>query len=422
MIQYFKISNFKSINDEITIDFRSTTINEHFESNVFNHDDQSLLKSILLYGQNASGKSNLLEALVFMRYFVTNSAIEKQSNEEIDVEPFDFLDSRLEMPTTFEICFFIDDQKFRYGFEVDKKSVIKEWLLESSSIKEYPVFLRMGQDFEISYKRFKGSKEIEKRTRKNALFLSVCSQWNVEKAQKLTEWFNDKIITIHGLTDTGYRKHTLELLKTDEYAPIVKQFLKMADLGINDIEIINIPLDEMISLVPESLKEDFKKQYKEQFETTIMTTHDRFDDTGNVVGSSKLFLDRSGSEGTKKYFNMIGLLIYAIRNDALVIVDEFDARLHTLLSKGILKLFNSKKIFSKAQLLVASHDTALLDRNLLRRDQIYFVDKNKIGASVITSLVEYKPRKETPFDKNYLEGRYGGIPFIDDLESLFVND
>ena len=132
-------------------------------------------------------------------------------------------------------------------------------------------------------------------------------------------------------------------------------------------------------------------------------------------------MDDQESEGTKKYFNLVGVFITALQENRLVVIDEFDARLHTLLTKSILKLFNSPQTKSKAQLLVASHDTALLDRNLLRRDQIYFVEKNKFGATEVTSLVEFKPRKESPYDKNYLEGKYGAIPFIDGLESLLTN-
>ena len=139
------------------------------------------------------------------------------------------------------------------------------------------------------------------------------------------------------------------------------------------------------------------------------------------MGSVPLLLNKSESEGTKKYFNIIGLLITALLENRVVVIDEFDARLHTLLTKAILKLFNSSVIKSTAQLIVASHDTALLDREILRRDQIYFIEKNVYGASSAVSLVEYKPRKDSPYDKNYLEGKYGAIPFIEDLEKLIVN-
>jgi AAA15 family ATPase/GTPase len=152
--------------------------------------------------------------------------------------------------------------------------------------------------------------------------------------------------------------------------------------------------------------------------SAIYALHNIYDDQNRVVNTIPFYLDKSESEGTKKYFNMIGILITAIQEGRLVIIDEFDARLHTLLSKAILKLFNSPETASHAQLLVASHDTALLDREILRRDQIYFIEKNQYGATNATSLVEFKARKETPFDKNYLEGKYGAIPIVHDLGTL----
>jgi len=134
-----------------------------------------------------------------------------------------------------------------------------------------------------------------------------------------------------------------------------------------------------------------------------------------------LLPDKSESEGTKKYFNIIGLLVTALLESRVVIIEEFDARLHTLLTKAILKLFNSTILKSNAQLIVASHDTALLDSEIHRRDQIYFIEKNIYEASSAVSLVEYKPRKDSPYNKNYLEGKYGAIPFIQDIEKLIVN-
>ena len=132
-------------------------------------------------------------------------------------------------------------------------------------------------------------------------------------------------------------------------------------------------------------------------------------------------MDQAESEGTRKFFNIIGVLILALTQDRVVIIDEFDARLHSLLTKAIIKLFNSSVLNSRAQLLVAVHDTALQDKKVLRRDQIYYIEKNRFGATSARSLVEYKARKEEPYDKNYLEGKYGAIPFIHDLENLVAD-
>lgn len=422
MIIYFKVANYKSIKEAVTLNFNATSISEHTDSNVISHEKLSLIKSILLYGHNASGKSKLLDALVYFKWFINNSATEKQSSEQIDVEPFELNEANAKRPSFFEMSFVIGKLKYRYGFEADKESISKEWLLESKATKEYPVFLRINQKIEVDYKRFGNSEDLEKRTRKNALFLSVASQWNVSKAQKIDEWI-ESIFTVHGMEDNEYRKFTIDLLKDKKYAKLINSFIKKADLGINSIDVVDIPIkvEDIIKRVPDELKDFFKKGFKERSEKTVFAIHNKYNDNNEVVGNVPLLLDKSESEGTKKYFNIIGLLITALLENRVVVIDEFDARLHTLLTKAILKLFNSSIIKSNAQLIVASHDTALLDREILRRDQIYFIEKNIYGASSAVSLVEYKPRKDSPYDKNYLEGKYGAIPFIEDLEKLIVN-
>jgi len=422
MIIYFKVANFKSIKEAVTLNFNAASISEHTESNIVYNDKRSLLKSIVLYGHNASGKSKLLDALVYFKWFINNSATEKQSNEPIDVEPFEFNESTANKPSFFEMSFTLGKLTYRYGFEADKNLIHKEWLLESKAAKEYPVFLRINQKVEIDYKRFGNSEDLEKRTRKNALFLSVASQWNVSKAQKIDEWI-ESIFTVHGMEDNEYRKFTIELLNDKKYSTLINNFIKKADLGINNIDVVDIPIkvEDIIKRVPYELKDFFKKGFKERSEKAVFAIHNKYNDKNEIVGSVPLLLNKSESEGTKKYFNIVGLLITALLENRVVVIDEFDARLHTLLTKAILKLFNSSIIKTTAQLIVASHDTALLDREILRRDQIYFIEKNVYGASSAVSLVEYKPRKDSPYDKNYLEGKYGAIPFIEDLEKLVVN-
>lgn len=420
MIVFFKVKNFKSIKDELTLSFAASSISELTDSNVHQKGRDNLLRSSLLYGHNASGKSKILDALVFCRWFVLNSATETNSKNEIGVEPFELSALTEEMPSKFEICFYVGTVKYRYGFEATEKRVTKEWLLESKKLKEYPLFLRIESDIQIDEKRFLEAKGLEKRTRQNVLFLSVCSQWNVSKAEKITEWFDD-IYTVHGLMDEDFRSLSIELLKNKKFSEMVLSFIKKADLGIQGIDVLDIPIpvEDIIENVPEELKDTFRDKFKERKEKAIIVLHKKYDKNNKEVGVTPFLLDKHESEGTKKYFNLIGVFVDAILGGKLVVIDEFDARFHTLLSKSILKLFNSNDIKSEAQLLVAGHDTALLDKRILRRDQICFVEKDSFGATQFTSLVEYKPRKDSPIDKNYLDGRYGGIPMISDLEEIF---
>lgn len=422
MIIYFKVANYKSIKEPVTLNFNASSISEHIDSNLINHEKLTLIKSLVLYGHNASGKSKLLDALVYFKWFINNSATEKQSSEKIDVEPFELNEASAKRPSFFEMSFVIGKLKYRYGFEADRGTIHKEWLLESKATKEYPIFLRINQKFQVDHKRFGNSEDLEKRTRKNALFLSVASQWNVSKAQKIDEWINS-IFTVHGMEDNMYRAFTIDLLKDSKYAKLINSFIKKADLGINSIDVVDIPLkvEDIIKRVPDELKDYFKKSFKDQSEKAVFAIHTKYNDNNEIVGNVPMLLDKSESEGTKKYFNIIGLLVTALLESRVVVIDEFDARLHTLLTKAILKLFNSSIIKSNAQLIVASHDTALLDREILRRDQIYFIEKNSYGASSAVSLVEYKSRKDSPIDKNYLEGKFGAIPFIEDLEKLIIN-
>ncbi|MCG2462943.1 ATP-binding protein [Flavobacteriaceae bacterium F89] len=418
MIVFFKVRNFESIKDTLTLSFLSTSISEHNDSNVVLKGRDELLRSLVLYGHNASGKSNILDAVAFYRWFIVNSATELQSNDEIEADPFRLNSETEKAPSFFEMCFYIGNVKYRYGFESTKERVTKEWLLETKKIKEYPVFLRINDDFQIDEKRIPGALGVEKRTRKNALFISACSQWNVKKAQKIFKWFDDTY-TVHGLMDNSYRDITLELLENKKYSRLINRFLRKADLGINGVNIIDIKLEDIIDFVPEELKDDYKEKFKDGNNRAVLMSHDKFDKNNKKIDQAHFLLEKHESEGTKKFFNLIGVYVKAIIENRFLIIDEFDARLHTLLTKAILKLFNSSKVKSESQLLVAAHDTALLDKRILRRDQICFVEKNKYGSTEMISLVEYKPRKESPFDRNYLDGKYGGIPIIEDLEELF---
>lgn len=423
MLIYFKVGNYKSIKEPLTLNFLASSISEHNNSNVITADKAAVLKSLLLYGHNASGKSKILDAFIFFKKFITDSAIRNQGDGAIDVEPFRLNEMTMKKPSFFEAGFLLDTIRYRYGFEANKDKIHKEWLLETKAQKEYPVFLRIKDEFEISENRFENAKGLEKRTRSNALFLSVASQWNVAKAELINKWFSS-IFTASGLTDSrAFKDLTVEMLSNPKYSKLIHEFIRKADLGIAAIDVAELPLEipEIDRRLSPDVKELFLQNMKAEQGKSVITHHYRFDKKNNVVGTEMFLLDKQGSEGTRKYFSLIGLILTALYENRLIVMDEFDARLHTALSKAILKLFNSSKIKSKGQLLVASHDTALLDKNILRRDQIYFVEKDKYGASHTTSLVEYKVRKEAPYDRNYLQGRYGAIPLIDDLETLVAN-
>lgn len=413
MLINFSLSNYKSFKDKATLSFVASSIKGHEETHIIDSARLPLLKSVAVYGVNASGKSNFLKGLVFMRWFVINSSKETQAKESIDVDPFRLNSSTESAPSEFEVEMLINKVRYRYGFRTDNKRILAEWLFEGTKNKEYPCFLRIEQDFKL-WKRFEEGEKLESKTRDNALFLSVVSQFNGKKSQNIVNWFSN-LSPVHGLDlpGRGYFEKTIDLMLNKEHAPFVKDLIKKADFGIDDISINEFDLleigNEYFKVEVERLKTDFGVNLK-----TINTHHKKFDENGNYLESIKFNLNKEESEGTKKFFSVIGFMYEAVKTGKIIIMDELDSRLHTLLCTAIIEMFNSESNL-KGQLLFTTHDTNLMSQDLLRRDQIYRVEKNDFGASNLRSIVEYKPRNDTPIEDKYLDGRYGGIPFVQDF-------
>jgi len=419
MIIKFSISNYKSFKDKKTLSFIPSSITGLEEENIIRTKKLDLLKSVGLYGPNAGGKSNLLDGLIFMRWYIINSSKNTQANEAIDVDPFRLNSSSENEPSFFEVEFLIKNTRYRYGFEANKEEIVTEWLFESLKTKEYPCFLRNKQEIKI-WERFKEGKKLEDKTRANALFISVVSQFNGKKASLIVDWFF-QLTPVHGLNTSlsNYSSKTIELLLDKDHRNKLKELILKADFAIEDIEFIEMDKEQIRSSLSKDKLAAFNKRY--DMMTTIgrvNTSHSKYDAHLNKIGIEIFNLEQEESEGTKKFFNIMGFLYDAITEGKIIVMDELNARFHTFLSMSILQLFNSKKNIN-GQIVFVSHDTNLMRNTLLRRDQIYFVEKDSYGSSNLYSLVEYKSRKEAPIEKNYLEGKFGGIPMIDALVDNF---
>ncbi|MHC5764124.1 MAG: AAA family ATPase [Nostoc sp.] len=383
------------------------------DNNVFAVDNHlKLLKSAAIYGANASGKSNLAKALSFMKWFMINSSKETQSTEKIGVEPFELSTETEALPSFFEIVFLLNGTKYKYGFEANQKRVISEWLSYVPNTSLTRLFERVydGNSRKIKYlsKKFQ-AQDIYPKTRSNALFLSVAAQFNVEIAEKILDWLTKKVNIVSGLDDRDHLSYTISYLANKNYNKSeIIQLIKKLDLGIKQIRIKeakNIPIEKI--------------PYPFKGENSIKTGHERFDRRGNYISIKFFDLDNQESEGTKKIISIAGLLVDTLKYGKVLIFDELDARLHPLISKAIVELFNSKNTNpNNAQLIFMTDDTNLLSNKLFRRDQIWFTEKNKYGATDLYSLVEYKIQNETSFESDYIKGRYGAIPFIGDLSQL----
>ena len=241
----FSCANFLSIKEEKMLSMVATPTTEFQKENVFQTDRYKLLKSAVIYGANASGKSNLLSAMSKMKSLVLSSSKESQAKEALRISEFKLSTSSIRKPSKFEICFLLDGIKYRYGFEANNKRIKSEWLLCSHKIKEDPLFFREDDDIEV-FDKFGEGRGLEKRTRENALFLSVCAQFNVTIAENLLRWFRNFNI-ISGLHDEKYQRFSEDIfMKHDSFKKLIIEFMKKADLAIQNIGIEHHDIDESI--------------------------------------------------------------------------------------------------------------------------------------------------------------------------------
>ncbi len=426
MLIEFSVSNFLSFRNKVTLSMLATKpIKEHLDDNVIISDRYNLLKSAIIYGANASGKSNLLSAIKFMKWFCINSSKEMQAEEAIDIQQFKLSSSSKKQPSHFEIVMIIDNNKYRYGFEVNRKEVVSEWLFHAAKIKEYPLYIRENDRIEVM-KGFPEGENLEEKTRKNALFLSVAAQFNGQISMKILSWFK-KFNHISGLMDERYEAFTVNLLENKKYKTIILEFLNRADIGINDIELneYDITYENLPEEMPDSIKKEVLKKLKGEKKFRLFTVHEIYNEKNEVEGLAIFDFENEESEGTKKYLKLSGPIIDTLSNGNILSIDELDARLHPILTKIIVKLFNSKDTNPhNAQLIVATHDINLLNAAIFRRDQIWFIEKTRDNSSDLYSLAEYrlpkgKVRKDASYAKDYIRGRYGAIPYIGKIDDLF---
>jgi AAA15 family ATPase/GTPase len=423
MLIEFSVGNYRSFKETVTFSMVAAKIkvkNEKLdENNVFKIDEKlSLLKSAAVYGANASGKSNLADAIAFMRWFVLNSSKETQVTEAIDVEGFRLSTETEGKPSFFEIVFLLDGKIYRYGFEVDTQQVISEWLYYVPKTREAALFERKPDSFKL-FKAFKEGRGIEDKTRKNALFISVVAQFNGEIAHKILLWFRD-LNVISGLDDTEYFHHTLRSLESTQYKEAIIRLIKKLDLSIDDIQIEKTsPTAESL---PKGMPEELRHILLNTPEAALMavrTVHRKYDAEGKQTSPEIFDMSSHESEGTQKLFALAGILVDALKNGKVLLIDELDARLHPLITCAIIGLFNSTDNNPKnAQMFFMTHDTNLLSNNIFRRDQIWFTEKDRQGATHLYSLVEYKVGNDASFESDYIRGRYGAIPFIGDLRRV----
>jgi AAA15 family ATPase/GTPase len=406
MLLEFTVGNFLSFKEKKTFSLEAGSISE-LNNNVVKEGKYKVLRSAVIYGANSSGKSNFIKALEFMVATVKNSS-KLNSTDKLNAKPFLLNTETEKQPSFFEIIFVVSnileiDKRYRYGFEIDNDKIHSEWLYVLSGIskKEEVYFLRNNEGIGVA-DVFADAKGLEEKTRDNGLFLSVVDQFNSNIAKLLMKSVTGLYIR-SGIEHENSIHATDVLCGYDEDRKRIDGFIEKLDLGFSSF---SIDLDE-------------KKTFKDR----LKTHHKKYDIKNNFVSNYEFKLNDQESSGTNKIFDLVGYMIFVLGSGMVLIVDELDSKLHPILTQEIIKIFNNPETNPKnAQLIFTTHDTNLLSANLFRRDQIWFTEKDDFEATDMYSLLEFKDedgntiRKDRSFEKDYIRGRYGAIPYISNFQ------
>lgn len=396
MILQFSVRNFLSIKESITLSMLGTSLKEKDidpDDVMTEARDSSkrLLKGAVIYGANASGKSNVVKAMAKYRDLIVESFGKGQAGVEIDIDHFR-LDAGCAQDTTEMECVFLHDgYQYRYGFEIDRQAVRKEWLMQRTDkklAKEVELFYR-EDDTVVVHARCTIIRDVVNRQmlRKNALLLSTAAQFNDPTAVSILEWATGTRV-LFSAEDEKLWDEAVKRMDDDRIREKISAFARYADLGIERLE---------------------------KVDNRIVSRHTRNGQDGEVVFA----FDKNESEGTIRFVTLAYPILDALEKGKILVVDELDSKLHPLLLRRIVLLFLSKKTNPKgAQLIMTAHDTNLLTGGLFRRDQVWFTEKNEERATTLFSLAEYNVRGTSPIERDYLSGRYGATPALDGLEML----
>ena len=414
MLIEFSVKNFLSFKEKVTLSLEKVIGNEN-EENTFTFNNEELLKTAVIYGANASGKSNLIKAFTTAILMVRNSSVIPLGGKWDILKPFLFSEDTNNSPSEFEFIFIANKIKYRYFFSADEDKIYKESLDAYYSQKPTNIFTRKNTtEYNFINSDRKTLESIASKNTENKLFLTSATTWNYEKTKDAFLWFLNSIDT-YGSFDSMLDKDLINYSNNDEdLKKFTLKLLKETDIFIKDLRVSYEEKDvENSSFIINNQKQGALKTKS----VKIAMDHEITDSQDEKNIYTLDFEDESS--GTKILFALAPILKRAFEKTKIIIVDELEKSLHPTLVKYIIKLFNNEKLNTKnSQLLFTTHAISLLSLDLFRRDQIWFIEKNSLtGNSDLYPLDSFSVRKEENIEKGYINGRYGAIPFIKDIDS-----
>ena len=402
MILEFSVKNFLSFKEKVTFSMIANS-NKELNDNYVEIGGNKVLKSAAVYGANASGKSNLFKILTLV-VLMLRSSNSVDINAKLPLIPFKLDKGSVNKPSEFEIKFILDETRYVYGFIADKDKIYDEYLYYYPNGRETKIFDRTNiNEYSYTQKDEKILREIETKNAQNKFFLATATNWNFDKTKAAYNFLTNGIGTCNNLEMLKNMAYKMYETNPDYLKDFAIDFLQKADFNIEDYQISQIDVPgEFLTAIPEFITKtlpDKPKAYQ------VLFKHKNSD--------NYLSIDEE-SLGTQMIFAFIPFLADSLKNKKVLIIDELDKSLHPFLVQYIVEIFNDAEINKNgSQLIFNTHDTNLLDLNILRRDQIWFTEKNsETGESDLYSLSDFSVRKQENVEKGYMLGRYGAVPFI----------
>ena len=435
MLLRFRCKNFRSIREEqeLSLVASKTRADERNDSLLDTPlKDVKALRCVAIYGANASGKSNVLSAMRVFSRMVSMSQRHWDPTGAIPTwDPFALDEASGVGETEFQIDFVLGSRVYNYGFRFDRVVFLEEWLIDKTKSNPGRELFRRttiestvsvkytGRNLDATGEDSKHLDAVKLQTRPNSLFLSSAAQNNHEFLSTIFRWIVERFHQISTKDPSSLRLYTAESCSEPSRKEKIKELLRFADIGISDIEVAEEEEPEQAkkfhTAFVRAMKEIDPEAASNMSEEFSFSRHN-IKMLHSVAGDKSYPLNfEEESAGTRAYFYMLGPLLDVLRDGTLVLIDELEASLHPHLANQIVRIFNDPDLNPKGtQLIFATHDTNLLDLNLLRRDQIWLTEKNQDGATVLVPLSDFKVRTDQNIASAYLHGRFGAIPFLDE--------
>jgi AAA15 family ATPase/GTPase len=418
MLLRFRVSNYRSLRTEQEFSLvAANALKDNPDAVNFIDDDLGVLRCAAIYGANASGKSNVLKAFQFMASAVENSQSSWTPGQNIKRDAFRLDESK---PTFFEVDVLLKGVRYQYGFAIDSNRVIHEQLYAYPNNKKQEWFTRKAQEFRFG-KNLKGGKgNIAALTRPNSLFLSAAAQNNHKMLTPIYKWFSEFVVFLPSNRQLLSHVTTLQIQEDTELKEQIQRFLGAADIGMCEVSVGKKKLLESHRKLASAFADAVDPGNETSSKVMKMSTIPEASLLHNIEGGGRFVLPLGEeSDGTQMYFALLGPILETLKCGAALFIDEIDASLHPLLCLRIVHLFNSSATNPKgAQLIFATHDTTLLRESNLRRDQLWFTEKDDSGGTHLYPLTDFKPRANENLERGYLQGRYGAIPVLGDFGAI----